>query len=93
MGTRVFVGGLSWSTTDLELRQAFAVCGTVLDAKVVTDRETGRSRGFGFVTFENAQSAARAIEELGGTTLDRRTIRVDDADVRPRNELRPRNRR
>jgi RNA recognition motif-containing protein len=55
---------------------------------VITDRETGRSRGFGFVTFEDDQSASRAVEELNGSTLDGRTIRVDTANERPRNDRR-----
>ena len=53
---------------------------------MVTDRETGRSRGFGFVTFEEEGSATRAIEELDGSTLDGRTIKVDKANDRPRND-------
>ena len=88
MSKKLFVGGLSWNTTDSELQQAFAACGTVAEAKVITDRETGRSRGFGFVTFEDAQSASRAVEELNGSTLEGRTIRVDTANERPRNDRR-----
>ncbi len=88
MSKKLFVGGLSWNTTNSELQQAFEACGTVAEAKVVTDRETGRSRGFGFVTFEDEQSASRAIEELNGSTLDGRTIRVDKANDRPRDDRR-----
>ena len=51
MGTKIFVGGLAWETTDETLRAAFAECGSISESKVITDRETGRSRGFGFVTF------------------------------------------
>ncbi|MBW2214309.1 MAG: RNA-binding protein, partial [Deltaproteobacteria bacterium] len=69
-----------------ELQQAFEACGAVAEAKVITDRETGRSRGFGFVTFDDDASAARAVEELNGSTLDGRTIRVDAANDRPRND-------
>ena len=86
MSKKLFVGGLSWNTTDSELQQAFEACGAVAEAKVITDRETGRSRGFGFVTFEDEQSASRAVEELNGSTLDGRTIRVDTANDRPRND-------
>jgi RNA recognition motif-containing protein len=82
----LFVGGLSWNTTDSELQQAFEACGNVAEAKVITDRETGRSRGFGFVTYEDEGSAGRAVEELNGSTLDGRTIRVDTANDRPRND-------
>ena len=88
MSKKLFVGGLSWNTTNSELQQAFEACGAVAEAKVVTDRETGRSRGFGFVTFEDEQSASRAIEELNGSTLDGRTIRVDKANDRPRDDRR-----
>jgi RNA recognition motif-containing protein len=88
MSKKLFVGGLSWNTTNSDLQQAFEACGTVVEAKVVTDRETGRSRGFGFVTFEDEQGANRAIEELDGSTIDGRTIRVDKANDRPRNERR-----
>lgn len=88
MSKKLFVGGLSWNTTNSELQQAFEACGAVAEAKVVTDRETGRSRGFGFVTFEEEQSATRAVEELNGTTLDGRTIRVDKANDRPRDDRR-----
>ncbi len=86
MSKKLFVGGLSWNTTNSELQQAFEACGAVAEAKVVTDRESGRSRGFGFVTFEDEQCATRAIEELNGSTLDGRTIRVDKANDRPRND-------
>jgi len=92
MSKKLFVGGLSWNTTNTELQQAFEACGTVAEAKVVTDRETGRSRGFGFVTFEDEQGATRAIEELDGSTLDGRTIRVDKANDRPKNDRRSDNR-
>jgi RNA recognition motif-containing protein len=86
MSKKLFVGGLSWNTTNTELQQAFEACGAVTEAKVVSDRETGRSRGFGFVTFEDEESATRAISELDGSTLDGRTIRVDKANDRPRND-------
>lgn len=86
MSKKIFVGSLSWNTTSAELQNAFAACGDVVEAKVVTDRDTGRSRGFGFVTFQDEQGAARAIETLDGSTLDGRTIRVDRAnDRRPDN--------
>jgi len=88
MSKKLFVGGLSWNTTDSELQQAFEACGAVAEAKVITDRETGRSRGFGFVTFDDEQNAVRACEELNGSTLDGRTIRVDQANERPKNDRR-----
>ena len=86
MSTKLFVGSLSWNTNSAELRDAFATCGEVVEANVVTDRDTGRSRGFGFVTFQDADSATRAIEQLDGSTLGGRTIRVDRANDRPRRD-------
>jgi RNA recognition motif-containing protein len=83
MGNKIFVGGLSWDTDDRSLQAAFESFGTVSDAKVITDRDTGRSRGFGFVTFEDGASAAKAIQEMEGQTLDGRTIRVNEANDRP----------
>lgn len=88
MSSKLFVGGLSWNTTSEALQEAFASCGDVVEAKVVTDRDSGRSRGFGFVTFQDDQGAARAIEELDGSSLDGRTIRVDRANDRPSGERR-----
>jgi RNA recognition motif-containing protein len=83
MSNKLFVGSLSWNTSSEELRQAFASCGEVVEAKVVTDRDTGRSRGFGFVTFQDAESAERAVRELDGSMLDGRNIKVDRANDRP----------
>ena len=82
MSKKLFVGSLSWNTTSDELRNAFATCGEVVDAKVVTDRDTGRSRGFGFVTYQSEQGATHAIETMNGSTLDGRSIRVDRANDR-----------
>ena len=79
MSTKIFVGGLSWGTDDDGLRDAFGAYGEVTDAKVITDRDTGRSRGFGFVTFTTEDEAADAIESMNGAELDGRTLRVDSA--------------
>lgn len=84
MAKKLFVGGISWNTGDAELRQAFESFGEVLEATVVTDRQTGRSRGFGFVSFSDDESAAKAMSELDGTDLDGRNIRVNEAHDRPR---------
>lgn len=84
MSNKLFVGGLSWDTNDDGLRRAFAAHGDVTDAKVINDRDTGRSRGFGFVTFANADDAQAAIGQLDGTDLDGRTIRVNVAENKPR---------
>jgi cold-inducible RNA-binding protein len=82
MGKKLFVGGLSWNTTDDSLLDAFSAFGEVTDAKVITDRDTGRSRGFGFVTFSDADAASTAIAQMDGTDLDGRTIRVNEAEDR-----------
>ena len=84
MSNKLFVGGLSWNTTDDGLRQAFETYGEVTDAVVIKDRETGRSRGFGFVTFSASESASSAISQMDGTTLDGRSIRVNEAKERTR---------
>ena len=86
MSKKVFVGGLSWGTNDDSLQQAFGRFGDVEEAKVITDRETGRSRGFGFVTFAEASSADQAVSEMNGTDLDGRTLKVDIAEDRPRRD-------
>ncbi len=80
MSNKLFVGGLSWDTDDVGLRTAFEPYGEVREAKVITDRDTGRSRGFGFVTYTNADSAATAMEAQNGAVLDGRTLRVDHAE-------------
>lgn len=82
MSKKLFVGGLSWDTTDDSLRTAFERYGDVTDAAVITDRETGRSRGFGFVTFADAASADSAISAMDGSSLDGRSIRVNEANER-----------
>jgi len=79
MAKKLFVGGLSWDTTDDGLRQAFQVHGEITEAKVITDRETGRSRGFGFVTFAQDENAKSAISKLDGSSLDGKTIKVNEA--------------
>jgi cold-inducible RNA-binding protein len=79
MAKKLFVGGLSWDTTDDGLRKAFATFGEVTEAKVITDRDTGRSRGFGFVTFTQDEDAKTAISKMDGTSLDGKTIKVNEA--------------
>jgi len=79
MAKKLFVGGLSWDTTDDGLRQAFASYGEITEAKVITDRDTGRSRGFGFVTFTQDEDAKKAISQMDGTSLDGNTIKVNEA--------------
>jgi len=79
MAVKLFVGGLSFSTATDRLREAFAACGNVESASVVTDRDTGRSRGFGFVEMATNEEAESAISKLNGTSLDGRTIQVEKA--------------
>src|SRR6058998_333658 len=79
MAVKLFVGGLSFSTSNERLREAFAAAGSVESASVVTDRDTGRSRGFGFVEMATPEEAEQAISRLNGTNLDGRTIQVEKA--------------
>ena len=76
---KLYVGGLPFSTTDEELSAAFAEHGTVASAKVITDRETGRSKGFGFVEFEKDEEGKAAEAAMNETDLGGRTIRVNEA--------------
>ena len=80
---KLFVGNLSWNTDDVRLREAFSKFGATR-ATIVTDRETGRSRGFAFVEFDKDEDASRARSEMDGSMLDGRTIRVDTAQNKPR---------
>src|SRR5512141_45810 len=84
MGTKIFVGGLAWATTSEGLKAAFDACGSIVEAKVVTDRDTGRSRGFGFVTFTDDAGCRKAIETMDGATIDGRQVRVNEAENKPR---------
>ena len=79
---RIFVGGLPYSTSDKELEELFSAHGTVESARIVTDRMTGRSRGFGFVEMSNEAEANEAIERLNGTQYEGRSLTVNEA--RPR---------
>ena len=75
----IYVGNLPFGTTEDELEQTFAAHGTVISAKIITDRETGRSRGFGFVEMESDSDAQAAIEALNGSDLGGRTLVVNQA--------------
>ncbi|XP_051179127.1 glycine-rich RNA-binding protein [Lolium perenne] len=79
---RCFVGGLAWATNDQSLEQAFSQFGEITDCKIINDRETGRSRGFGFVTFSSSESMKNAIEGMNGQDLDGRNITVNEAQSR-----------
>jgi len=82
--SRLFVGSLSWNTHEQDLRDTFGEYGKVTDAVVVCDRDTGKSRGFGFVVMEDRKDAAKAIDELDGAELDGREIVVNLATERKR---------
>ena len=82
MSRKLFVGGLAWKTSDEMLRGAFDKFGEIVEAKVIMDRETGRSRGFGFVTFADDAAANQAIAEMNGKQLDGRAIQVNQAEER-----------
>lgn len=84
----IYVGNLAYATTDDGLRAAFAAFGEVTSARVVTDRMTGRSKGFGFVEMPNAEEANAAIAALNGTDLDGRTIRANESQPKPEGERR-----
>lgn len=79
MGTKLYVGSLPYSTTEQELNQLFSQHGSVTSAKVITDRYTGQSRGFGFVEMATADDAQKAITALNGTQLGGRTLVVNEA--------------
>jgi RNA recognition motif-containing protein len=82
MGTRLYVGNLPYSVTELELRDLFSSMGTITEAKIVTDRDTGRPRGFGFVEMSTEDEAKKAIEELNGRDLQGRPMAVKEAEDR-----------
>ncbi|KAI0566515.1 Cold-inducible RNA-binding protein [Gracilaria domingensis] len=90
--TKLFVGNLSWGVTDESLCEAFSEFGTVIDSRVIVDRFTGKSRGFGFIEYDAPDSAAKALTEMNGVEIDGRAVRVDRATrrtsrQRPREEL------
>lgn len=87
MATKLFIGSLAWATNDDSLKDFFAAAGTVVSASVIMDRETNRSKGFGFVEMSSDEEAKAAVEQLNGKDLDGRAIVVSEA--RPREE-RPR---
>ncbi|MBE0448237.1 MAG: RNA-binding protein [Actinobacteria bacterium] len=88
MATKIYVGNLSYTVSEDELRGVFAEKGTVLSANIVTDRETGRSRGFGFVEMEDTDAADAAIDALNGVEFHGRKLVVNKA--RPREDRGPR---
>ncbi|KAK9064828.1 hypothetical protein SSX86_016210 [Deinandra increscens subsp. villosa] len=81
---KIFVGGLSYATDEVGLREAFQQYGEVIDAKVIIDRDSGRSRGFGFVSYTSADAANSALQDMDGKDLHGRRVRVSFAQERPR---------
>ncbi len=79
---KIYVGNLSFNTRDADLEHAFAAFGTVVSASVIMDRDTNRSKGFGFVEMDDAEDAKRAIADLDGTNLQDRNIKVNEAKPR-----------
>lgn len=82
MAVKLYVGNLSFNTTEETLEKTFSPFGTVISTTVITDRVTGRSKGFGFVEFDDDANAGKAIETLAGRELDGRKIRVNFAEER-----------
>ncbi len=82
MTNRLYVGNLAFNTDTEALQSAFSRCGVVDDIKIVLDRETGRSRGFAFVSMADADGARNAISQLDGTVIDGRALRVSEAQER-----------
>ncbi|KAM7280174.1 hypothetical protein ACFE04_007308 [Oxalis oulophora] len=83
--SKLFIGGISYTTDDQSLGESFSKYGQVVDARVIVDRETGRSRGFGFVTYTSSEEASSAIQAMDGQELHGRMVRVNYANDRPRN--------
>ena len=79
MGRKLYVGNLPYSASEQSLQDAFSACGTVESANVITDRDTGQSKGFGFVEMSSDSEAQKAIQELNGSSLDGREIAVNEA--------------
>ena len=93
MNNKLFVGNISWNVDDAKLGEVFAAVGTVVEAVIIKDRQTGRSRGFGFVTMSSAEEAQKAVDELNQKDVDGRSITVSIAQERkerPAGSFKPR---
>jgi len=87
MGKKLYVGNLPFSTTDESLQEIFAQAGNVQSAKIITDRDTGRSKGFGFVEMNDDEAAEKAIAEMNGKEVDGRALTVNEARPMKRKEF------
>ena len=83
MSSKLYVGNLSFDTTEVDLQDTFAQAGTVSEVALMQDKFTGRSRGFAFVTMGSAQEANSAIAQMNGAMLDGRSLKVNEAQERP----------
>jgi len=81
---KIYIGNLPWSATEAELTEMFTKFGSVTSATILTDRETGRSRGFGFLEMSEGEDADKAIQALDGTDMGGRALRVNEAEQRER---------
>lgn len=79
MDSKLFVGNIAWTSTEESISAHFGQVGTVVEAKIIIDKRTGRSKGFGFVTMSSPEEADKAIAELDGKDLDGRTLKVTKA--------------
>jgi RNA recognition motif-containing protein len=79
MGRKLYVGNLPYSATETSLQETFSACGEVDSVSVITDRDSGQSKGFGFVEMSSDSEAQKAIQELNGTSIDGREIKVNEA--------------
>ena len=82
MGRKLYVGNLPYSASEQSVRDAFSKCGTVSSVSIISDRDTGQSKGFGFVEMSSDAEAQAAIQQLNGTSLDGRQIKVNEAKPR-----------
>lgn len=89
MGKKIYVGNLPFSTTSESLSKVFSRFGMVASSKIITDRETGRSKGFGFVEMTDADAAASAISQLHGSELEGRSLTVNEARPTDKKDQRP----
>ena len=93
MSVKLYVGNLPWSVKDMELKDLFAKFGEVAEATVISDKYSGRSKGFGFVTFASKENADAAVSEMNGKEIEGRALKVSEAkpmEERPKREFRGR---